>query len=211
MWTWWVRRSSRAPVSCSEPKTSVHSSKGRLVVTRTEAPFVALAEDLEEEFRPGGGQGDEAEFVDDQQPEAGQLPLQIEQAPFVPGLHEFVDQGGGGGEAHGQPPMTGGQAQGDVGLAGAAISDGDDILPVLEVFTPGQFHDQGLVHRGDGQEVEAVQRFDGGETCGPDPAIYHALVSVDEFQFGEPEQVLGVVHILGRRTGRPACGTLSGR
>ena len=30
-----MRRSSRAPVSLSEPKTSVHSSKGRLVVTRT--------------------------------------------------------------------------------------------------------------------------------------------------------------------------------
>ena len=31
-----LRRSSRAPVSRSEPKTSVHTSKGRLVVTRTE-------------------------------------------------------------------------------------------------------------------------------------------------------------------------------
>ena len=28
MWTWWVSRSSSAPVSRSEPKTSVHSSKG---------------------------------------------------------------------------------------------------------------------------------------------------------------------------------------
>ena len=39
------------------------------------APLVALAEDLEEEFRAGGGQGDEAQFVDDQQCEGGQLPL----------------------------------------------------------------------------------------------------------------------------------------
>ena len=36
IWTWWVRRSSRAPVRRSEPNTSVHSSKGRLVVTRME-------------------------------------------------------------------------------------------------------------------------------------------------------------------------------
>ena len=43
------------------------------------APLVALAKDLEEEFRTGGGQGHEAQFVDDQQAEAGQLPLQIEQ------------------------------------------------------------------------------------------------------------------------------------
>ena len=36
MWTWWVSRSSSAPVSRSEPKTSVHSSKGKLVVARME-------------------------------------------------------------------------------------------------------------------------------------------------------------------------------
>ena len=36
MWTWWVSRSSSTLVSRSEPKTSVHSSKGRLVVTRME-------------------------------------------------------------------------------------------------------------------------------------------------------------------------------
>ena len=36
MWTWWVSRSSSAPVRRSDPNTSVHSSKGRLVVTRME-------------------------------------------------------------------------------------------------------------------------------------------------------------------------------
>ena len=49
------------------------------------APLAALAEDLEEQFSPGGGQGDEAQFVDDQQAEAGQLPLQVEQPPFQDG------------------------------------------------------------------------------------------------------------------------------
>ena len=38
------------------------------------APFVALAEDLEEQFRTGGGQRHEAQLVDDEQLEAGQLP-----------------------------------------------------------------------------------------------------------------------------------------
>ena len=47
--------------------------------------LVALAEDLEEQFRLGGGQGDEAQLINDQQPEAGQLPLQVEQRSFVPG------------------------------------------------------------------------------------------------------------------------------
>ena len=71
--------------------------------------------------------------------EAGHLPLEVEQASLVPGLHQFVDQGGGGGEAHRHPPLTGGQAQpqGDMGLAGAAVADSDDILPALDVFAAG--------------------------------------------------------------------------
>ena len=103
------------------------------------ASFVALAEDLEEEFRAGGGQGHEAQLVDDQQPEAGQLPLQVEQAAVVPGLHEFADQGRGGGEAHRHPPLAGSQAQaqaqtqtqtqGDVGLAGATCQGRRQNIP----------------------------------------------------------------------------------
>ena len=69
--------------------------------------LVALAADPEEEFSAGGGQGHEAELVDDQQPETGQLALEAEQASLVTGLHQFVDQTGGGGEVHGQSPLAG--------------------------------------------------------------------------------------------------------
>ena len=89
-----------------EPLGAEHVSplvEGQVGGDQDGASFVALAEDLEEEFRAGGGPGDEAQLVDDQQSEAGQLPLQGEQAPFVPGLHEFVDQGRGGGKAYGHP------------------------------------------------------------------------------------------------------------
>ena len=84
-----------------------------------------------------------------------------------------------------------------MGLAGAAVADGDDVLPALDVFTPGQFQHQYLVQRRDGWEVEGVQAFDGRESGGPDPPLHHALVAVDELQFGQPEQVLGVIHTLG--------------
>ena len=121
------------------------------------ALLVALAEDLEEQIRPGAGQRHEAQFVDDQQIQTGELPLEIEQASFVPSLHEFVNQASGGAEAHGHVPLAGGQApaEGHAGLAGAAVADGDDILAVLDVLTASQFHHQGLVHRGDRREVEA--------------------------------------------------------
>ena len=80
-----------------------------------------------------------------------------------------------------------------MGLAGAAVADGDDVLSALDVFAAGQLHDQGLVQRRDGQEVEGVQALRGGEACGADAALHHALVAFDEFQFGKPEQVVGMV------------------
>ena len=89
-----------------------------------------------------------------------------------------------------------------MGLAGAAVADGDDVLSMLDVFASGQLHHQGLVQRGDGWEVEGVQGLDGGEAGGADPALHHALAAVDEFQFRQPEQVLGVVHALGGALGR---------
>ena len=158
--------------SAGEPLGAEHVGplvEGQVGGDQDGAPFVALAEDLEEEFRTGGGEGDEAQLVDDEKPEAGQLPLQVEQPAIVSGLHELVDQGRGGGEAYGHSLLAGGQAQtqGHVGLAGATVADGDDILPMLDVFTPGQFHDQLFVHRGYGQEVEGVQAFDGRETGVP--------------------------------------------
>ena len=88
-----------------------------------------------------------------------------------------------------------------MGLAGATVADGDDVFPVLDVFTPGQFHDQGFVHRGDGQEVEGIQGLDRGEVCRANAALYHALVSVDEFQFGETQQVVRVISALGGALG----------
>ena len=114
-----------------------------------------------------------------------------------------MTRGGRSGEAHRQAPLTGGQAQaqGDVGLAGAAVADGDDVLTPLDVLAPGQLRDQWLVHRGDGGEVKGVQALGGGEACGADPALDHALVSVGDFQFGEAEQVVGMADTLGGALG----------
>ena len=84
-----------------------------------------------------------------------------------------------------------------MGLAGAAVSDGDDVLTALDVFAAGQLQHQGLVQRRDGREVEGVQAFYGEKAGGADPPFHHALVAVDEFQLGEAQQVLGMIHTLG--------------
>ena len=104
------------------------------------------------------------------------MPLQIQQPPFIPGFHQLVDQRGGG-EAHRHTPLIGGQAQaeGHMGLAGAAVADGDDVLAAPDVFAAGQFCHQGLVHRGDGGEVKGVQALHRGEPGGPDAPLHHAL------------------------------------
>ena len=73
-----MRRSSRAPVSLSEPKTSVHSSKGQVGGDQNRTSLVSLTEDLEEELRAGLGERDEAKLVDDEQLEACQLLLKVE-------------------------------------------------------------------------------------------------------------------------------------
>ena len=84
-----------------------------------------------------------------------------------------------------------------MGLAGAAVADGDDVFTALDVLAAGQLQHQGLVQRWDGREVEGVQAFHGGESGGAEPPFHLALVAVDEFQFRQPEQAGGVVHIFG--------------
>ena len=83
-------------------------------------------------------------------------------------------------------------------LAGAAVTDGDDVLTVLYVFATGQLnHRRALFTDGYGREVEGVQAFHRGEAGGPDPTLHHWLVPVDELKLSQPEQVLGMIHTLG--------------
>ena len=50
-----------------------------------------------------------------------QLLLQAQQAFFIPGLQQFMNQGGGREDADGEPLLAGRQTEteGDMGLAGA--------------------------------------------------------------------------------------------
>ena len=95
---------------------------------------------------------------------AGELPLQTQEALVVPGLDEFVNDGGGGGEAGFDAMLAGRQADtdGDMGLADAARAKGDDVLAAINELRAGQIQDQFLVERGDRIEVEALQAFNGG-------------------------------------------------
>jgi hypothetical protein len=73
----------------------------------------------------------EAEFVDNQQLLSDELLLEPQKPPLVAGFHQFVDEGGGGGEADSEPLLASGQAE-----AQGDMRDGEyaRILPLL----PGQ-------------------------------------------------------------------------
>ena len=144
------------------------------------APLVALAEDFEQQLGAGLRERHEAEFVDDQKVILCQLLLQAQQAFFIPGLHQFMNQGSGREEADGEPLLAGRQTEteGDMGLASSAVAERDDILTTLDVFASRQLQNQHLVERGDGLEVEAVEAFDGGEPGLSDPPLDHAALTV---------------------------------
>jgi len=133
----------------------------------------------------------------------GELLLQSHNPFLVTRLEQFVDQGGGGDEADGQTLLTGRQAEpdGDVRLAGAAVAQGDDILPAFHVRRAGEIQHQGLVERGQRLVVEAVEAFDRREPGRLDTALDHAPLPVDQFQFRQALQIPGVVDTL--------CGALA--
>ncbi len=175
MWTWWVRRSSRAPVRRSEPSTSVHSAKGQVAGHERRAPLVALTEHLERAVRrrsstpatkdvagdPGLGERHEAQFVDDEQLVAGDLFLEAEQLLLVACLDQFVDQCCGGGEADAVAALTGGQAEGEreVRLAGAARYR--NIMPIVRKTS--RFTTSGHPLRGQDLRVRRRVQLPSGE------------------------------------------------
>ena len=67
------------------------------------------------------------------------LSLQVQPLPLVPGFHQFVHQGSGRGAAYRHSPLADGQGQSQRDVGPAAVVDGDNAIPVLEVFMAGQF------------------------------------------------------------------------
>ena len=110
-----------------------------------------------------------------------------------------MNQGSGREEADGEPLLAGRQTEteGDMGLAGSAVAERDDILTTLDVFASRQLQNQHLVERCDGLEVEAVEAFDGGEPGLSDPPLDHAALTVDQFQLGQTDKIPHMVGALG--------------
>ena len=89
------------------------------------------------------------------------------------------------------------EAKSDMGFAGAAIAERDNVLTPFDIFATRQFQNHHLVERWDGLEVEAVETFDGRELGLSDPPLDHATLPVDEFQLGQANQISHMINPLG--------------
>src|SRR5450759_3132274 len=109
-----------------------------------------------------------------------------------------MDESRDGIEADRQPLLAGRETEPetDMGLAGAAVADRDDVLPAGYILRAGELQNEGLVERRNGGEVEAVQALYGREPRLPDPTLDHPPFAVDQFQFGQAQQKADMICLL---------------
>src|SRR5208337_2144871 len=103
------------------------------------------------------------------------------------------------GEADGETLLAGGESQSDrdVGLAGAAVAECDDVLAPRDVLRARQLQHQRLVERGQHGKVEAVQTLYRREAGLLDPALDRSPFPVDYLQLGQAQQVARMVDPVG--------------
>ena len=82
-------------------------------------------------------------------------------------------------------------------LPGAAIADRDHVVAASNVLAAGELQDQCLVERRDRREVETVEAFHCREPRLLDAALDHPSFPLDQFEFGQAQQIAGMVDALG--------------
>src|SRR5271163_2100430 len=88
------------------------------------------------------------------------------------------------------------QSQGNVSLARAAVADRDHVLAASNVLAASELQDQRLIERGDRREVETIQALHRREPCLLDAALDHSPFPLDQLEFGQAQQVAGMVDAL---------------
>ena len=111
---------------------------------------------------------------------------------------------GGGGEAHAEALLAGGEAEGesDMGLADAAWAEQDYVLAARDVFAAGEIQHQHLVERRDRLEAEAPELCDDREPGLLDTPLDEAALAVDQLQLHQPGQEPHMIQALGRALAR---------
>jgi hypothetical protein len=137
---------------------------------------MALGDHLEQGGDGFVGDVEVAEFIDHQQPWAGEEAHAGVPAPFQGGAVTAGGEVGGGGEVDPVPGIDrcAGEADRQHCLPDSGWADEQDVGGVVEEPQGGQVTDQGLVDTGLGGEVELVQRPRLGQAGEPQPAALAA-------------------------------------
>ena len=191
-----------AAATTSSPKTSPQRPNDLVAGDDQAGAFIAGGDQLEEQVRRFGFEGDVADLVDDEAGVAAETDQLVLQPAGVVGGGEPVDPLAGGGEQHPVPGLAGAdrQAGGEVGLAGAGRAEehhvlfrGDEVQGA-EVGDLVAFQAAGVV------EVELLQALAGREPGGADPAFPAVGFPGGDLalQAGDEELLMGP----GSRSGR---------
>ena len=82
-------------------------------------------------------------------------------------------------------------------FAGAGVADEEDVLSLVDVLAPYEFCDEAFVDRRAGGEVEVVEALHGREAGGLQASFGSALLTLEELEFAELEEVGEVVVVVG--------------
>ncbi len=159
------------------------------------APLVTLGQDLKKQLRAHLGEGDITELVEDEQIEPGISSDQAAQVFLGASFDEFVGQGVAGHEAH---PLTlpaglAAQGGGQMGLAGAAFAQQDDVAFVLKMRPCRQLAHQALIQGRRGLEVEGLKGLEQGKPGLLEAALFPVVRANAQLQLGELQQELRII------------------
>ncbi len=159
---------------------------------------MTLAEDLENQFRAGLRDRHIAEFIDNEELDGGELSLELEQPPLLTRFHQLMNEAGCGEEGDREAALTRREAkrQARMRLAGARVSESDDVLAGDDIFAAREFESERLVERWNGGKVERVKTFHRGKTGGADAPLDHPPFAIDEFELGEAQKIAGMIEPL---------------
>ena len=185
-----------AAATTSSPKTSPQRPKGLLLVTIRRGAFVAGGDELEEQVRGFGFEGDVADLVDDEQRVAAEADeLGLQPAGVVGASARRATHSDGGREQDPVPGLAGADPQPDreVGLAGAGWSEEHDVVFGGDEVQGAQVGDEVAFEAAGVVEVELLDRLAGGEPGGADAAL--AAVGLPRgdlaLQAGDEELLMG--------------------
>ncbi len=195
-----------AAATMASPKTSPQRPKGLLEVTITRGPFVAGGDELEEQVGGFGFEGDVADFVDDEERVAAEAAeLVVEPAGGV-GVGEAVDPFGGGGERDAVAGLAGpdGQADGEVGLAGAGRAEEHDVVAGVDEVEGAEVGDHVALEGALVVEVEVLEGLAGREPGGADADLTAVGLAGRDlaFEAGGEELLVGPASARARSASR---------